>query len=166
MDTSQYTSKDITRFWSKVNKNGSIPAHRPGLGACWEWQAGKTKGYGTFSHNGKIVYAHRVSWELTNGFIPNDLWVLHKCDNPACVNPEHLFLGTRQDNTDDMMHKGRNRQLHGDKHPAHKLTDAQVQFIRKSYDKYRITQTELAKMMNVSQGQIHNIVKRKQRRQN
>jgi hypothetical protein len=75
---------------------------------CWEWQRGKHKRYGRYRGR----YAHRVSWERAHGSLPADLFVCHKCDNPPCVNPDHLFLGTARDNTDDMVAKGRvNRKL-------------------------------------------------------
>ena len=89
-----------TRFWEKVYKS-----------ACWNWTGSlNEKGYGLFrigGRKGKAEKAHRVSWEMFNGPIPENLHVLHLCDNRKCVNPEHLFLGTHQDNMKDMMTKGR-----------------------------------------------------------
>ena len=87
------------RFWSKVLKVE---------GGCWEWQAGKfTTGYGQFGLDKKQRTAHRVSYELANGPIPDGLLVRHACDNPGCVNPAHLLLGTHKDNTWDMILRGR-----------------------------------------------------------
>lgn len=90
------------RFWSKARKTDG----------CWVWLAGKDKdGYGNFSvgqrATARPVRAHRVAWELTHGSIPDGLFVLHECDNPPCVRPDHLFLGTNQNNMDDMVAKGR-----------------------------------------------------------
>jgi hypothetical protein len=77
-------------------------------GGCWNWLGGKSKeGYGRIVIMGKRLYTHRVMWESTNGSIPNDLDVLHSCDNPSCINPSHLFLGTHQDNMTDRNIKGR-----------------------------------------------------------
>jgi len=75
---------------------------------CWEWSAGKFKqGYGAFGIDKKMVNTHRVAYELFVGPIPEGLCVLHTCDNPSCVNPNHLFLGTQKDNIQDMVKKGR-----------------------------------------------------------
>lgn len=107
------------RFWDKVNKDGPVPQHVPHLGKCWVWTGAKAhKGYGAISGEGfrsKRDLAHRVSWRLHHGDVPQGLWVLHKCDNPPCVRPDHLFLGTSQDNHADMMRKGRH--AHGVRRP-------------------------------------------------
>jgi hypothetical protein len=75
---------------------------------CWVWRGGKNKnGQGVVRHGGRNQVTSRVAWELAYGSIPTGLWVLHRCDNPSCINPKHLFLGTAQDNVDDMIAKGR-----------------------------------------------------------
>jgi len=88
------------RFWSKISKTES----------CWSWTGTIMKhGYGMLSIGGKFRLAHRYSWELFNGHIPDGLYALHHCDNPLCVRPDHLFIGTQKDNIMDMMAKGRHR---------------------------------------------------------
>ena len=95
-------------FWSFVNRNGPIPVHVPEIGPCWLWTGTPDDhGYGRFCLNGRQVGAHRVSWILTNGLIPEGQHVLHHCDNPPCVRPEHLWLGTALDNAHDRQAKGR-----------------------------------------------------------
>jgi hypothetical protein len=95
------------RFWEKVDKNG--PTHPVLRTQCWLWTAKRLpRGYGEIAINGKDrARTHRVSWEMHFGAIPERRWVLHRCDNPSCVRPDHLFLGTHLDNMADMRAKGR-----------------------------------------------------------
>lgn len=97
-----------SRFWSKVDKQGLT--HPVLKTRCWEWTASKVtnSGYGQFQVIKSTTLAHRISWLIHFGEIPTGLFVLHKCDNKICVNPDHIFLGTHQANMDDCKAKGRN----------------------------------------------------------
>lgn len=98
------------RFWSKVDKDGPIPAHAPELGPCWVWTAAVgPHGYGMFRIGGTMRRAHRVAYGLGHGVDPSEAGVLHRCDNTACVRPTHLFLGDQLANHQDRIAKGRGR---------------------------------------------------------
>ena len=111
------------RFWEKVIRQSARD--------CWLWNASTFhSGYGRFTVNNRSVGAHRVSWELTNGPVPDDMCVLHSCDNPRCVNPAHLFIGTHGDNSHDRDRKGRTAR--GERIWNSKLTRYDVALIRAS----------------------------------
>lgn len=117
--------KSITdRFWSKVDKNGPSPAHMPHLGPCWVWTAstGK-KGYGKFSFGNGWALAHRWVWGRYVAPIPDGLFVLHHCDTPGCVRPDHLFLGDAVVNARDMAAKGRSGAVAGDHHWTRRIPE-------------------------------------------
>ena len=149
------------RFWDKVNKTDY----------CWEWTSyfktdkrfkeGTT--YGFFWLNGKRnCRAHRVSWEIHFGEIPEGMCVCHHCDNPKCVRPDHLFLGTMADNNKDMIKKGRgNVGAPGKLNSSAKLTEKQVLEIRTLHQTGQMSQKNLGKMFNVTETNIVYIVKRK-----
>ncbi len=105
----QLDDNAVVRFWAKVNTSGPIQSHMPHLGQCWEWTAHRSGRlqYGSFSVRSKHVAAHRFSFQFHCGAIPPGMFVLHHCDNPPCVRPTHLFLGTPADNNDDRDAKGR-----------------------------------------------------------
>lgn len=96
-------------FWAKVSKNGPIPSHVPHLGQCWVWTPSIAKGgYGYIRFRKRRHVASRLSWEIHHGKIPKRKPIVcNKCDNPPCVNPSHLFIGTHKDNMRDMIAKGR-----------------------------------------------------------
>jgi len=143
----------MQRFWSKVKKQSPH----------WIWQAAtRSEGrYGIFYFNGKIEAAHRVAWILTNGDIPDDMDVLHKCDIGLCVNPECLFLGTHMQNMQDRNIKGRacGGVLNGMHNPNRKLTEYDVKAIRRLYDK-NIPVAHIALLHQTCETNVHKIVKR------
>lgn len=136
------------RFWAKVDKRGAND--------CWPWLAGTDNhGYGKFWDGEHMGRAHRFSYRLANGPFPNDLDCLHKCDNPRCVNPAHLFLGTAKDNHDDMVAKGRNsppppNQVEGEANGLARYTNAQVREFRRLFAESDISITAFAKLHGVS----------------
>lgn len=149
------------RFWDHVTKDGPI---HPVCGRCWRWHGYREKNwYGRIQVDGYRHKAHRYSWILHYGEIEEGLMVLHKCDNPECTNPKHLFLGKWKENSDDMISKGRDRKCRGVDHHKAVLTEDQVLAIRKKYKKgVRGCGTpKLAKEFGVTQGLIMAIVSRK-----
>lgn len=135
------------RFFAKVD--------RPDDTECWFWRgARQASGHGHFYWGGpasggrRTIQAHRASWQLHRGSIPDGLCVLHKCDVPWCVNPDHLFLGTKADNTHDMLAKG--REARGDRLPHTKLTPTQVRAIREC----QLPTRQIAMLCGVSQASI------------
>lgn len=138
------------RFWKKVQKAGPDE--------CWLWRGARQKlhGYGVMHREGarsRKAGAHRISFELHNGAIPDGLNVCHHCDNPPCVNPAHLFLGTHADNVADKVAKGRQRSACGAQHYRTKLTNENVIAIKSSAERSRA----LARHFNVSEQSICDI---------
>jgi len=138
------------RFWEHVDKRGD----------CWLWTGALDSSgrYGWFTvESGKMVTAHRYAYELAHGAIPSGNYVLHTCDTPACVRPEHLFLGTNQDNSDDKVAKRRHG--FGESHPRAKLTDEEVRAIRSSYERGGVSQMALAAEYGVHQSIISDVIR-------
>ena len=144
----------MNRFWSKVEKTDG----------CWVWTGHlNRKGYGTFAFSsGNPVLAHRLAYELEIGEIPKELCVCHKCDNPSCVRPDHLFLGTIAENNADMHAKGRasGGSNPGEKCPLAKLTSDQVLEIRSRFN-YRGGGKAAATAFGITVGTAHLILRRK-----
>ncbi len=141
-------------FWEKVEvKTPEV---------CWPW-IGKSKanfGYGMFRLNGRVHNAHHAAWLLTNGPIEAGLFVLHKCDNPPCCNPAHLFLGTQKDNMIDKSNKGRADYPKGEQHPRAKVTDQDVKAIRAAPRSYG-ARRRLAAQYGISKETVDSITERK-----
>lgn len=154
----KFTEKEYKeKFWEKVKKQSG----------CFIWLAAKNrKGYGMYGSK-KEKFAHRISFLFLNGEIPKGMLVCHTCDNPSCVNPKHLFLGTAKDNALDMVNKARSAfqkgnlvDNSGENHGMAKLKDKFVGKIKKLYESGK-TQAFIAKQFNIDQAQISRIINKK-----
>lgn len=140
--------KDKNRFDSKI-----MPEPNTG---CWFWVGSLDQdGYGLFKIGGVMHRAHRLSYRQYKGVVPKKMLVCHNCDTPGCVNPDHLFLGTHQDNTNDKMNK--NRQPIGETHGAAKINRVTAQIIRETY-KSGFKQQDIAKYFKLGQTHISRII--------
>lgn len=141
------------RFWEKVNKKSDDE--------CWEWIGYKdNKGYGILN-NQHSTKAHRISWVIHNGKIPNKMCVCHHCDNPSCVNPNHLWLGSVAENNRDKELKGRHNGLRGERNFGSVLTEKQVLVIRDLYKTGNYSTYDLSEIFEVSRNCISRIINRK-----
>ena len=145
------------RFWRYVEKKSD---HE-----CWNWTgACNNDGYGHLNIKNKTTRITRFSWTLHNGMIPKETpCVLHHCDNPKCVNPNHLFLGTQADNVEDMINKGRDNKARqkGEDNANHKLTLNEVKEIRRLHKKKQLTKKQIGEIFNVHQVTISRICNNK-----
>ena len=135
------------RFWSKVDKSGD----------CWEWTASTWNGYGRFKVGDNMFSAHRLAYSFVYGPIPDGMYVCHHCDNPCCVKPNHLFLGTNSDNQLDSAAKGRKPDRRGQKHPLSRLVENDVHEIRRLCS-LGVKQKLIGKMWKISQQHVSEIV--------
>ena len=140
----------VKRFWKYIDQRGP----------CWLWTGSLAKrgGYGQLNNKGRLLKAHRISFEIHSGPIPSGAHVLHKCNNAKCVNPEHLYLGDNLDNTRDRIEAGTQYKIppmRGEKSPNAKLTEDQVKFIRSS----SLGHAELGRKFNVTKQAIFRIRK-------
>jgi hypothetical protein len=156
-------------------KNKLLSKIRVSENGCWEWTAGHGgNGYGNVWFAGKRYPAHRASYMAFIGDISPDLCACHRCDNPNCINPDHLFPGTKLQNNQDRHQKGRSAGPKGDKnwqhshvdlvlkgerHPFAKLTDAEVASLRKEYSAGGVYQRELAAKYGISRSHVANLVR-------
>jgi len=147
------------RFWSKVDKDGPTVSHVAGLGPCWVWQGHLSRGYGHMRVGDRKLSAHRISWAVHNGPVPLGLCILHRCDTPACVNPTHLFLGTKADNNRDR--NAKQRHASGEQNGSAKLSEAEVLSIRARYAMGGVSQRELAARFGVDLSNISRVLSRK-----
>jgi hypothetical protein len=138
-------------FWSMVSRGDG----------CWEWTGPLSRGYGVFGCNGKHVKAHRYAWEDANDApVPPGVHVLHDCDNPRCVRPDHLHLGTHGDNMREMIAR-RRRVPTAEKNNAHKLSASDVVEIRRAYGSGEANSTQLGQKYGVAAAYVLRVVKRK-----
>ena len=139
-------------FWKKVKKTNS----------CWEWTGAKQQFgnlfYGWLTRKNKQYLAHRWSWIIENGPIEKGLCVPHKCDNPICINPNHLFLGTQKDNVIDMLSKGRG--CNGSNHKNSKLTEDDVRDLREMCENKKVSINQAARDFGINYKTAWNIVQR------
>lgn len=158
--TENWKRSFVQRFWSRVQKTDG----------CWIWTAAhKPEGYGKMWMNGKLESAHRISWILTRGPIPDGLWVLHKCDNPPCVNPDHLYIGYRKENGRDAAERHRIpygkdayfSKCVGEKNFNARCTDQIVRDIRAKYVPRKFGLWRLSKFFGLPRTTIGNIVNRR-----
>jgi hypothetical protein len=140
----------VDGFWAKVDRGA-------GTDACWTWRGKRNRhGYGVLQAARKPLRAHRVAYELAHGSIPDGVWVLHHCDNPPCVRPDHLFLGRQAENMADAARK--NRAEYGTRRHSAVLTDDAVRVIRSRYAAGGVTQATLAREWHVSQSLINRVI--------
>ncbi len=148
--------KALERFFAKVNKTDT----------CWLWTAALNfpNGYGLFGvpgGNGKTITAHRMSWIIHNGAIPDKMYICHRCDVKSCVNPDHLFLGTQSDNINDSVSKGRfHRNTSGERNGKARLKENQVREIRRQFDSGERTFRQLQFDYGATYSMIYHIIKR------
>lgn len=141
------------RFWEKVDKGA--------LDDCWMWKGSKDiRGYGVIRTNQKPYSAHCVCYELCHGSIPKGMFICHKCDNPGCVNPAHLWLGTPAENNRDRAVKERNNHVKGEDHPSTTLTESDIVTIR-NLSENGVAQRAIARQYGIHQSSVWGIVHRK-----
>lgn len=142
------------KFWSMCEKREN---------SCWEWTRCLHKdGYGQLSYHRKFWLAHRLAWHLARGPIPKGICVCHKCDNPKCINPDHLFIGSHAENMSDMKNKGRRKNINsGELNGRAKISASDAAEIRNKYQSGKTRQVDLAAEYGIAQTVISLIVRGK-----
>lgn len=130
------------------------------VSGCLVWNGATSRGYGSFTYKGKSWGAHRFAWRLHHGDIPEGMKVLHECDNPPCVNMDHLFLGTDADNSRDKVSKGRNRSPVGEAHPQAKITERDVIRIRALGESGAMTLKQICKEFGITCSHVRRVLNR------
>lgn len=150
--TRERLSKPVERIWGQIDVRGP--------NECWPWIGKPHKsGYGHMLAFGKVQYAHRIVFILTHGDVSDDLMVLHNCDNRLCCNPNHLRLGTHQDNMDDMKTRdGRKRKGVGNKNCLGKITQEDADGIRSMWKAGGATQRQIADVYGITENYVCQIV--------
>lgn len=136
----------MNRFWEKVNKTST----------CWNWTGSLSDGYGRYFIKGRFNKAHRFSYYLHKGAILKGLQVLHQCNNRACVNPDHLYLGTHGDNMRDRKLAG---MYHKDLNGRTKVSEKQAKLLKEVYENFIVSYTTLAKVAGIDKTAIASIIK-------
>lgn len=155
-----YDAKTLARFWSKVDKRGPDE--------CWPWLGATRKGYGYLKVTGKKIGSHRIAWTLLHGPIPEGQSVLHQCDNPPCVNPNHLFKGDLSDNAVDAFQKGRRlapglsgNHVRGERSPMAYLTTQNVLWAREQWSRRSLTQRQIADRLGCGLSAVKMLIQRR-----
>ena len=155
-----FTDSDVARFMKYSGR-------ADGPDDCWEWTGARNKkGYGQFGAGYVMYVASRASWIISNGEIPAGMFVCHKCDNPPCVNPAHLFLGTNRDNVMDCVSKGRHGRTGRPREKGSqidKIGPEDAAMIRSEYKPYRVTLQHFADIYGVDKSLIVDVVKNRVR---
>lgn len=140
----------LRRFWAMVDNKKHTE--------CWEWMGQKKFGYGVIAIERKSVKATRLMYYFFKGFVPETKLIMHSCDNPSCVNPSHLSLGTNQENINDSINKGRSAR--GERTGRAKLTEEQVREIRRTYHNGTASTYELSKVYKIDPSNVFRIINR------
>jgi len=146
--------------WTKTPKERLLSRIEKQDSGCWKWIGTKNKkGYGMMVYKGRIHASHRVSWQEFYGEIPEGMLICHKCDNPSCVNPDHLFVGSNQDNMDDMKQKGRASKSKDKQKSRRKISREKELEIIERYKTSNVTQKSLANEFGIALNHVRRLTR-------